>query len=490
MRLRPSALVATERARERLLALLVALAAASGAALGNVADRVTPIAAAARPGRYIERAVYCPPKVTGRGVEQRVGVSARGDLRATVAIEPTSRDPVALPGSAVLVDVVDERSALDVVGIGAPVSGAVTMSVAPPARGPRKSAGGAGAGNCSPVASPSWFFASGSSELTADQRLLLYNPFPDEAVVRISFFTPTGERSKANLADVAVPAGKWREIRVNDYILSQPLLATSIEANRGRIVAWRSITSTPESGPRGVGLTLGSPAPGTAWYFPEGGVGPGVRERLAVLNPGGEEARVSVSLSTSSRTVQPRRLVEVAVPPRSTAEIDLGTEVAGGSSDTVKMGAAVISTNGVPVVAERELVYSGNVEGISIEVGARGGALGWLMGPILAQPDDDWVAILNPGERSARVSLALQGGGGPVPAPARLDDLRVGAGLRIEVALPRAGGPVTAVVVSDQPVVAERASYGGGGGPDRRFGRGRPADVAGLMGVPFRPNGP
>mgnify|MGYP006182164531 CR=1 FL=1 len=62
-----------------------------------------------------------------------------------------------------------------------------------------------------------------------------------EAVVTVEFFTPTGKTTKANLAEVAVPAGESKFIAVNDYILRQPVLGASVTARRGRIVAWRTM---------------------------------------------------------------------------------------------------------------------------------------------------------------------------------------------------------------------------------------------------------
>jgi hypothetical protein len=311
--------------------------------------------------------------------------------------------------------------------------------------------------------------------LSSEELLLVHNPFPDEAIVRVVFLTPTGLEAKANLADLAVPPGGFVEVAVNEFIFRRKLLAATVEAERGRVVAWRLLVDRHEGG-RGVVVSAGAPALATTWYFPDAG-GPGARGSISVLNPSArEEAVVTVTIVTEDGVVQPRALVEVRVPPATARRIELP-----GGSGSRPASAVVTSTNGVGIVAERVVRYSGGeVEGVTAETGATEAALRWLLGPPAREPREDELALMNPGGRDARVRVTLAAGRRLV-SPAALDGVRVRAGLRVTIPLDRwtkGEGPVAAIVEADEPVIAERRAYSS-----------RDRDVAATLGSPLRPVG-
>ena len=175
------------------------------------------------PAGFVERAVYCPPALMEDDSEARFSVAA-GERGATVGLQPSDQEELELPPGRMLVDTPAEGSAVDVVGFGTPVEATAFQ----------RTPGGAGATGCSSIAGTRWYFAAGSSALGYDERILVYNPFPEESVVRLSFFTPTGAKVKANLSDIPVRAGTTREISVNEFITLQDELAASVTAVRGR----------------------------------------------------------------------------------------------------------------------------------------------------------------------------------------------------------------------------------------------------------------
>lgn len=442
-----------ERFGEWILVVVLGALAASAAAVGAGAERVRVSSGEREAAPFVERAVYCPPQVDGPRVRQDLGISAETRVPGTVQIEPALRGRTGLPGDGLIVRPVEAPAATNVVGYSAPVAASSVMTTTKPT--------GIAAASCSPEASDLWFFAAGSSELSADQRLLLYNPFPDEAVVRVALFTPVGERSKANLADVAVPSGEWREVKINRFILREPVLSATVVAGRGRVVAWRAMLSTSDDRGRGFELSLGSTEASQTWYFPDGSIGDSAAEHLTVLNPTGQEAVVTVALSTSRKRIQPPELVDVTVPPNTSKDLDLATIDTGIKADDFGAAATLSSTNGVPVIAERRIVYTGASAGVAAEVGIRAAGMRWVMGPVAPRPDEDSVSVLNTGNRSATVSIELHLEGGEVTAPGKLAEVTLKAGLRKEFALERVtrGRPASVVVTSDRPVVAERSSY-------------------------------
>jgi hypothetical protein len=141
---------------------------------------------------------------------------------------------------------------------------------------------------------------------------------------------------------------------------------------------------------------------------------------------------------------------------------------------------SVISTNGRPLVAERRLARSTeNDPGRASELGSTVVAREWWLAPPALGAKEDLVALLNPSERDARVSLELLFSDRPPLRPESLQGIEIGAGLRAAISLDRwrSQGTAGVVVYSDAPLVAERSSYSPAAG-----------DMADTMGTPLTPN--
>jgi hypothetical protein len=454
-----------ERFREGTVGVLLLSALAGGLALDLGSDgvdqgREAPVEGA----RFEERALFCPPAAAGKAVTGRLTVASESGDELEVEVSPKLTEPLSLEGGHPRIVRVVEPA--NVVGRGGAVFASAMNAFSEPVAG-------RGAAPCSRTASPRWYFGEGSSILGFDESLLIYNPFPDEAVVRVVFFTDVGESAKANLADVGVPAREWRAVRVNDFILRQRVLAASVEAVRGRVVAWRAATVKDER-VSGVQFSLGSPTAGHTWYLPAGAVGEDVSERIAVLNPSDEEAVVSVQLLTADETLQPPKLVDLAIPARSSRSIPVARSVTGREAEEGGIGAIVRSTSGADIVVEGTVSYDTRaLKGVASEVGAQRPELDWLLGPAALAPDTDTVFLLNPGGETASVSIELWFGEDEPRKPAPLQDLEVRAGTRTRVQLQTWTGrqPVVAVVASDVPIVAARSAS-------------TSSDVATIMGLP------
>ncbi|CAN5549519.1 hypothetical protein BH24ACT26_BH24ACT26_07540 [soil metagenome] len=460
---------------ERMRAL-AALGAVVLLALGGIAfDATTTDVAAPQPGApepgFVQRAAFCPPPVRGTEGVTRLAAATSGGGAVAVSVEPDGA-PEEL-GAERLLSLVPRDSATSVTGIGARLVASVASSIAEPLRG-------AAASRCSGVAATTWYFPEGSSALGADGRLLLYNPFQDEAVARVLFYTPLGVEAKANLADVAVPAGASVEVAVNEFVLRRPLLSAAVIVTRGRVVAWAELFRAGER-QRGAEMTLGAASASDIWYFPAGAVGEGYAERITLLNPSAEEASVTITLATETRVLQPPRLVELTLPPESSRAVALD-ELVQPPRQPQSVSAWVTSTTGVPIVAERTLRLVGaGRRGLSSEIGVTGAARRWLLGPAVLQPATDAVHVMNPGTQDASVTLTLIRPDAPSLAPRALADIEVPAGLRVTVRLDRwtRGETVGAVLVSDREVMAERTARSAPG-----------ADIAALMGTAVRPSAP
>ncbi len=440
--------------------------------LGLVIDFVGKGVVAERPVLSADtsvRAVFCPAAPKGGESSATVIAGVATDRDASIGIEPIDLGPLDLSPGQIVVRTAEEPTPLDVVGYGEPAVAAVTMGLSTPTEG-------AGAAGCSPRGASRWFFAEGSSTLGYDQRFLIYNPFPSEAVVRVRFYTPDGPKLKANLASVPVPARGALGLAVNDYLLRQSVLGASIETIRGRVVVWKAIFGEPEGRPHGGALTLGATATADEWYFPDGGVGTGYDERLSILNPGNEEALVTVSLITNEEIIQPPKLVELKIPPRRVKAWSLDEMVGSDrAADLGPVGVKVVSVNDVPIVVEQNFfVSTGDAEGMASEIGLTEPSDSWWVPPATDRPASDSLIVINPASEETTVSVTLRFADGQVKTPEELQGVVVPSAGRIRLTLARftEGKPAVALLVSDVPVFVQRTSYSSA-----------LADIASVMGI-------
>lgn len=459
-----------ERRRERAFAGALVAVLLVGVSLDLAVGEVEPGGEeAAERSTFHARSIFCPGSVPPGGADLDFLVTAPWDEGLTVGIEPHGDEPVRVAPSGGLFYDVSGGGPSDVVGYGGPASVSVAATTERPGTG-------AAAAACASAAGVTWYFASGSASIHVDERILLYNPFPDEAVVRIHLFTPKGEEARASLADIAVPALDFAAVKLNKKVGVRKTLAVQVRAERGRVVAWRQMFVDGKEGPGGVELSLGAPEPAAVWHFPEGAAGGGAREHISILNPSEKEAVVALTLAVGrAKVLSPPDLMELAIPPRSQVNVPVGDHVKAGD-EPVAVGVTVRSVNDVPVVAEREVSYdSDEGRGVAAEVGASVSSERWMAPPPVRKAAEDALSILNPSTEEALVKLRLVDLDGHHVATPGLGAVAIGPGGRARVPVARwtDGVPVLAFVDSDVPVVVERFAA-------------TASDVASLMGVPLR----
>lgn len=440
--------------REIGLAATVVLLLLTGIAVDVFATEVDRRPPPPPPGaRFAERASFCPPSLGGSTAFVVAG--APGGEEVSLGIEPARPERVVVEPGGVFVQELLEGAPAQVVGYGSAVKAGVVLRSHEPV------AGEAGA-QCAESASSRWFFAGGASTLEVDERLLIYNPFPDEAVVRVTFVTPVGEDRKGKLADVPVPAKSATIIKVNEFIHLERTLGVRIDTKRGRVVAWRALFDRPEEGSPGVQMTLGVTADSDTWFFPDGTVSEASGQRISLLNPNEEEATVTISLSGDGEIVQSDELVEIPVGPGTTRAVTLQQVLGDRALRAGAVSAVVQSTNGVGIIAERSIRYGdGRIRGSTAEIGASRSSRGWMLPPATLRPVVDDVVIMNPGSRDAVIDITIRAQNRRPIDPGSLQDktLAPGARLRIDVARWTRLRTAMVTVTSTAPVVAERFSY-------------------------------
>lgn len=462
----------TPAPRRLLIVAVLAVSLAAAAVIDRVAEREQPPrlaaggpdAGAAAPTDALTSTWFCPlATAVGGGqangtvvianatAERRTGtitvVSSDGtQARRPVDVGPRSRvevreqDVLEAPYAAALVE-------LD--------GGGVVVEQL--ATGPLGEAVGA----CSSAASPRWYIADGATTKSAVLLIGLFNPFPDDATVDLSFSTDQGPTAPAAYRPVTVPPRSLVVLNVGDHVRRRTNIAASVVTRRGRVVVSK-VQVHDGDGRKGVSAALAAPEPSTSWYFPDGVIAPGVTERFHVYNPTQREARVAVEFTVDEGAIEP---FEQAVPPGGRVTVSAADE--NRVPPNVGHATAVRSLNDVAVIAERSVdaVSPASRSGFSTTVGARQPARRWAFAAGAADENhDEWIAFNNVGRREATISITGIAGGQPV-AIEGLQEIKVGPGRRGAV---RLGDKIkrsdlAVVVTSTRPIVVERSYFRVGG---------------------------
>jgi hypothetical protein len=324
---------------------------------------------------------------------------------------------------------------------------------------------------CATSPSPTWHVAAGATTRDARERLVLFNPFPDDAVVDITFTTAEGVREPEDYQGFVVPARRVVGVDVGAAVQRHPQVSLTVAARSGRLVVDRLQTFDGSAGPEGLALTPAAPEPAALWYFPDGRKVEGRTDVLTVYNPTDQPAEVDVEVvldPSSDPAVLP--IVEpiaLSIAPRRFAQVDLAAE----ERIPAELGFSLVVVNhsGRGVVAERQ-VRSADPEprtGYAATLGSPVTSTRWLTAVGgTGEEESEFIVVVNTSLDSiARVSVVS-------PAPTRMlviDDLQdieiqPGGRLRIDLGDHVSRETLPLIVTATQPVVVERITFPAVGG--------------------------
>jgi hypothetical protein len=318
---------------------------------------------------------------------------------------------------------------------------------------------------CATQPSTEWHFASGTTVRGAEDWIVLFNPFGDDAVVELSFFTGSGFEQPDGLQGVTVPRRSRLAVPVHLSVRREVSVAATITARTGRIVAQRTLLFGENTGRSGVTRSLGAVTTAAEWVFPSGSTAPGSNRTIAISNPGDLDGEVDVAVAPATDVVvEP---ATVAVPRRGVANVQIGLceDLQPPACIPVPQGVAynvvVRATLDVPVVAESFMTWTrGRYTGAAAEVGSHAPARAWVFAR--SRVSDEIGAsldLLTTGTEVAYASVTYVVGGRSV-APSRLQRVELRPGVRVSIPLvtqPELEGVDAAIVVrADRPIVAER----------------------------------
>ena len=345
---------------------------------------------------------------------------------------------------------------------------------------------------CSSSPSSSWYFPSGTSKAGTRQLLAVFNPFPSEAVVGMSFETDDGTRTPQKFEAVVVPGQQIAMLDVSAVVTLRTQIATTVTVRSGRVVIDQIQVADGTNGTvTSLAVTPGAPQAGPTWWFADGPAGEGLSTTMVMQNPSDDAADVQLQIrlddAATNGSVAP---FEFTIAPHQYHEVDVSG--AGQVPQGVGYTAVAVSTNGVPIVAARtvDAAAPASPVGMTVTMGSPVVATNWLV-PVAAAPylSSTTVVVTNPSSTDAvTVSVSTVGGGIAQPL-ADGASVQIAAGGRGGFQVPT--GTESAVSVeADAPVVVEaRIAFGVGGLAEPLAVPVEPSAVVATSGIPAVPPG-
>ncbi|MGB1490347.1 MAG: DUF5719 family protein, partial [Acidimicrobiales bacterium] len=112
---------------------------------------------------------------------------------------------------------------------------------------------------CASTTSSEWNFAAGTTRLGTREMIFLFNPYPDSAVLDITFAADGRTRRPDSYNGLVVPPQSLLPIDITSVVTLAQTISTQITARTGRIVAERLVMFGDEIAPNGLDAEVGSP---------------------------------------------------------------------------------------------------------------------------------------------------------------------------------------------------------------------------------------
>ncbi len=301
-------------------------------------------------------------------------------------------------------------------------------------------------------------------ETDFDTYILIFNPGEEAAPVEVRFVAEDGEIA---LVEKVVASRARLTVRMREHVEEDGSFSTIVTSLDGvplaveRAMYWTESEGRLAAGPWTGGHAASGTTAALQWHLGEGSTHI-FDQFVHVLNPdnllSADVEATFVDRHGSSWNV------ERMVPPQSNWTIDVFAEI--GSRDQVST--RVRSRNEVPVAVDRTMYWprGGPWDDGHASAGAPAAALAWRLAEGATHLFDCYLAIYNPSEtETAEVLIGFTGAApGIIFHPAEVGPLSRYT-LKVNNVVGVAGA-VSATVVSNIPVVAERAMYWPPGSPD------------------------
>lgn len=316
---------------------------------------------------------------------------------------------------------------------------------------------------CANAVGDRWYLADGYTIEGSLDQVVLTNPFEQTVVVNLEFATREGPRQPGSYRGLTIPP---RSVRVIDLgrpgagAQSEPLLAVSVEATRGRLVVGRfqRFLGGDRSGAQ---VTVGQPAVREQWWFADVVKEPGVTEQYAIYNPTDSATTVDVVvLGGTFVDVDP-----IEIPAREIATFVPG-EVEAMPDGRYALVLATLSEPSIVVERSRTRT-SGDDVGTSVIPGATARQDGyiattWHVPAAPNEPAPAGLVVFNVDNAPGTVTVSLTGVDGSTPLEG-LVDVPIGPASQLVLDVPEAAAGRQLTVTSTNRILVERSIPSGVG---------------------------
>lgn len=423
-------------------------------------------------GSRISTSWFCPGAAAGDGLDAaNVVLSNPGDVDYTASVSFLSGDlaetrTVVVPARSQLdIDVLRGRT----VGVVVPVV-EIIGSVGTVEQELIYAAGDV-TSQCVSQTSDTWYFADGFTAEGSTQRVVLINPYPDTAVVNMTYTTSAGRRAPSALQGIVLPAKTVKSISMADVgATNESRVAVEVVATTGQIVASR-MQHYLGGGRLGYSTTVGVPSPLSEWWFTSGRTGSQVTEQLVVFNPSNRAAQVNVSFFGVGITNGiPADQTSGAALPSQAVDIPAGGIVSINTDSIADLpkgdhAMVVSSLNTARLVVEHVLSQKTNTSAFTAIVnGIPAGLLSdtWRIPAGLGKGARNAISILNTTSVDATFTVSAVGPGGVLNLPG-FTDVALGAASLVSLDVPDGVSDGEVVITASVPVAVQRRTTRGHG---------------------------
>jgi hypothetical protein len=298
-----------------------------------------------------------------------------------------------------------------------------------------------------------WYLAEGTNAWGFNTYINIENPNNETLTARLTYLDPNpgvAGNGVAGVRDVRLPPLSQTSVS-SEVDIGEVDFSTSVECLQGKTIAVdRTMYWMGQGAPApGYHSSIGTTAPSTTWYLPEGSSAWGFETWTLILNANNAVANVTLTYMTEAGPVPLKK----TIPANSRATYSMFSDI--GHAD-----ASIEVASDKPVVAERSMYRDSRREG-SCSIGAARPAADFLLaeGATGYAPGfTTYVLVQNPQDVTNEVTLTFQTASGPVPGPTfkMLPNSR--KTFRVNDNVP-ADTDVSTLVHGQHPVTAERAMY-------------------------------
>lgn len=310
---------------------------------------------------------------------------------------------------------------------------------------------------CGNGASTSWNLAEGSTLDGVQYDLVLTNPFPDAAVVDLTFVTATEVRPPTEFQNFVIPARSVRVIDADQVARDEEQLSIAVTSRRGRIVAARS-QRYGGSGLTGSSLSLGAPGSERQWLFADGEIGEGISDRFSIMNPGDVAVPVDITLFPADPAAGSLAPFTTEVAAGRSLVVDPSTF---GLGVTGRYAASIATAGSNTIVVERRTTRPQS--GTAVVTGARFGSGRWWAADGVSVPADGALVVFNASGLEGSFTVSALGPGGVKALPGLENVALAAAGVAL-VDLPAGAVGVPVLVASETLTLVTEQRYPGGDG--------------------------